>query len=124
MVPADTVDLLADCLRANGEKVNLKALSLRSRIGKGSCQGTICGSQVTAYLYDRGLYDSNSGLKDLGEFWIERWKGLRPILLDMPLAQAELQEAIYCGFFCFELLDPEDLEASSPGLESVNDARP
>jgi len=110
MVPASTVDLIADCLQENREKVNLKALSLRTRIGKGPCQGTFCGAQVTAYLYDLGLYHSNLGLDDLGKFLIERWKGIRPILLDMPLAQAELQEAVYCGFFCLELLDPEDLE--------------
>lgn len=111
MVPASTVDILADCLQQNGEAVNLKALSLRSRIGKGPCQGTFCGVQVTAHLYDRGLYDSNSGLKHLKKFLIERWKGIRPLLLDMPLAQAELQEALYCGFFCLEFLDREAMEA-------------
>jgi glycerol-3-phosphate dehydrogenase len=110
MVPASTVDLIADCLQENGEKVNLKALSLRSRIGKGPCQGTFCGAQVTSYLYDRGLCDSNLELKDLRKFLIERWKGIRPILLDTQLAQAELQEALYCGFFCLELADPEDID--------------
>jgi glycerol-3-phosphate dehydrogenase len=110
MVPASTVDHIADCLQEKGEKVDLKSLSLRSRIGKGPCQGTFCGVQVTAYLYERGFYDSNRGMKDLGKFLTERWKGIRPILLDMPLAQAELQEALYCGFFCLELLDHEDID--------------
>jgi len=119
MVTAGTVDIIADCLRETGEKPDLRALSLRSRIGKGPCQGTFCGAQVTAYLYERGLSDSNQGLKELREFLIERWKGIRPILLDMPLAQAELQEAVYCGFLCLELPDSGDMESLTISVESI-----
>jgi glycerol-3-phosphate dehydrogenase len=112
MVSSSTVDSVSKCLQEGRSRPNLKAISLRSRIGKGPCQGTFCGAQVTAYLYDRGLLKGDEGLIDLKEFLGERWKGTRPILWDMALAQAELQEAVYCGFFCLELspLDEKPFE--------------
>jgi glycerol-3-phosphate dehydrogenase len=76
---------------------------LRSRIGKGACQGTFCGVRVAAYLYDREQFVSDQGLIELRAFFSERWKGIRPILWGMSLIQEELQEALHCGLFGLEL---------------------
>lgn len=103
MVPKSAVDSLIASSRKQELRADLGSLSLRSRIGKGACQGTFCGTQVTAYLYDRGELESDQGLDGLREFLRERWKGTRCILWDMPLTQAELQEALYCGYFSLEL---------------------
>ena len=35
--------------------------------------------------------------------YIRAYAGVRPLLWDMPLIQAELQEALYCGFLCLDL---------------------
>jgi glycerol-3-phosphate dehydrogenase len=39
----------------------------------------------------------------LRAFLRERWRGQQPLLWDMPLAQAELMEAMHCGLFGLEL---------------------
>ncbi|MBN2123652.1 MAG: anaerobic glycerol-3-phosphate dehydrogenase subunit A [Deltaproteobacteria bacterium] len=103
MVSRSAVDSLVASLQEEGFRPDLSTLSLRSRIGKGACQGTFCGTQVTAYLCDRGHLEEDAGLVGLRSFLEERWKGTRSILWDRPLTQAELQEALYCGYFCLEL---------------------
>jgi glycerol-3-phosphate dehydrogenase len=54
MVPKSAVDSIVDAIRKQDGQPDLKAISLRSRIGKGACQGTFCGVRVTAYLFDQG----------------------------------------------------------------------
>ena len=57
MVSQSVVDeIVTNILKQNG-RPNLKAIGLRSRIGKGPCQGTFCSQRVTAYLYDRWSLD-------------------------------------------------------------------
>ena len=46
---------------------------------------------------------ADEGLTSLREFVTERWRGVRPLLWDTPLIQAELQEALYCGLLGLEL---------------------
>jgi glycerol-3-phosphate dehydrogenase len=82
---------------------DLLAIALRSRIGKGACQGTFCGVRVSAYMYDRGDFDPDQSLGNLRKFIAQRWKGQHPTLWDKQLIQAELLEALYCGFFGLEL---------------------
>ncbi len=103
MVPKSSVDSIIKSIHELSGQPDLKAIGVRSRIGKGSCQGTLCGLRLAAYLYDKGELDSDQGLISLREFLRERWRGVRPLLWDMPLIQAELQEAIYCGFLCLDL---------------------
>jgi glycerol-3-phosphate dehydrogenase len=43
MVPKSAVDSIVDAIRKQDGQPDLKAISLRSRIGKGACQGTFCG---------------------------------------------------------------------------------
>jgi glycerol-3-phosphate dehydrogenase len=95
-------DIVTNIFKQNG-RPNLKAIGLRSRIGKGPCQGTFCSQRVTAYLYDRGYLNTNEGAAELSAFLKERWRGQQPLLWDISLAQAELLEAIHCGFLGLEL---------------------
>lgn len=103
MVPQSVVDAIVSSLRKRGCRPNMKAIGLRSRIGKGPCQGTFCSQRVVAYLYDRGVFGGDQGVQELCAFLRERWRGQRPLLWDMPLAQAELMEAMHCGLFGLEL---------------------
>ncbi|UCD32175.1 MAG: anaerobic glycerol-3-phosphate dehydrogenase subunit A [Desulfobacterales bacterium] len=103
MVPKSTVDCIIDSIHQQNGQPDLKAIGVRSRIGKGACQGTICGIRLLAYLYHKGELNTDQGLKSLREFLRERWRGVRPLLWDMPLIQAEMQEALYCGLFGLEL---------------------
>ncbi len=103
MVPKGAVDSIIAAVEAAGDRVDLRAIGLRSRLGKGTCQGVFCGVRALAHLYNRGIYTDAEGLADLQKFLKGRWKGIRPILWGTQLAQEELQEALHCGFFSLEL---------------------
>jgi glycerol-3-phosphate dehydrogenase len=103
MVPKSAVDTIIDAIRAQNGRPNLQAIALRSRVGKGACQGTFCGARVSAYMHDLGELDAEKSLSDLREFLARRWTGQHPTLWDKQLIQAELLEALYCGFFGLEL---------------------
>jgi len=103
MVPKSTVDSIIAAIRKQDGRPDLISIGVRSRVGKGSCQGTICGLRLAAYLYDRGELNADEGLTGLRDFLGERWRGVRPLLWGMPLIQAELLEALYSGFLCLEL---------------------
>jgi glycerol-3-phosphate dehydrogenase len=81
----------------------LADLALRSRIGKGACQGTFCTVRAVAHLYDRGILAADAGLRESMDFFSERWRGQHPVLWGEQLAQAELAEAIHCGLHVAEL---------------------
>lgn len=102
MVPMSAVAQIADQLHAEGEMVDLEAIRLHSRMGKGSCQGAFCGLRTTGFLYERGIFSDDTGLEDLRRFLESRWKGLRPVLWGPQLVQEQLQEALHCGLFCLE----------------------
>jgi glycerol-3-phosphate dehydrogenase len=103
MVPQSVVDAIVTSLRERGSLPNMKAIGLRSRIGKGPCQGAFCSLRVASYLYDRDVFSHDQGVGELCDFLRERWRGQRPLLWDTPLAQAELMEAMHCGLFGLEL---------------------
>jgi glycerol-3-phosphate dehydrogenase len=102
MVPKSAVDAIVDTIRRQNGQPDLKAIALRSRIGKGACQGTFCGVRVTSYLMDQGQLDSAHSIPNLKEFLSKRWVGQHPTLWDKQLVQSELLEALYCGFFGLE----------------------
>jgi len=104
MVPLSAVDQIIDNLIARGETLDLSAVGLRSRVGRGSCQGAFCGFRMIAHLYERGELKSDQGLSLLRQFLERRWHGLRPILWGPQLVQEELQEALHCGLFGLEML--------------------
>jgi glycerol-3-phosphate dehydrogenase len=103
MVPLSAVDQIIDNLIAKGETLDLNAIGLRSRVGRGSCQGAFCGFRMIAHLYERGEFESAQGLSLLRQFLERRWHGLRPVLWGPQLAQEELQEALHCGLFGLEM---------------------
>lgn len=103
MVPRSVVDEMIDSFSDKDGNLNLGTIVSHSRAGRGACQGTFCGARLTGYLYDRGKLSSDQGLADLRRFLRERWKGQAPILWDLQLQQAELEESLYCGLFGLEL---------------------
>jgi glycerol-3-phosphate dehydrogenase len=106
MVPQSAVEEIVRGLRRQGGRPGLTAIGLRSRVGKGPCQGTFCSQRVTARLCDRRHLGDQEGVAELRAFLRERWRGQQPLLWDESLAQAELLEAMHCGFFGLELVAP------------------
>ncbi len=103
MVSKSVTDSLIASIHEQDGRPDLKALGVRSRIGKGTCQGTFCSIRISAYLYDIEQLHADQGLDGFRSFLNERWRGVRPLLWDASLGQSELKEAIHCGFFGLEL---------------------
>ncbi|MFD0981105.1 anaerobic glycerol-3-phosphate dehydrogenase subunit A [Tropicimonas aquimaris] len=108
MVARSAVDTIMQDAPGAEDHMSLKAIALRSRIGKGACQGAFCSMRVTSYLYDRGVYDSPDGLRLMREFVQERYKGVRPVLWGAQMPQAELAEILHCGLAGMDLTADED----------------
>ena len=105
MVPKSAVDQVIDYITVNNKKelAHLSDIGVRSRVGRGSCQGTFCGVRIAAHMYNEGKMSENQGLENIRQFLQERWKGQQPVLWGAQLSQAEMAEAIHCGFFGIEL---------------------
>jgi glycerol-3-phosphate dehydrogenase len=103
MVSRGIIDSLMESIREQHGTPDLKSLGVRSRIGKGACQGTFCSIRIAAYLYDSGELNDDQGIIELRSFLNERWRGVRPLLWKESLSQAELQEALHCAMFGLEL---------------------
>ncbi len=103
MVTKTAIDETIVSLRNINEKTSLTDICMRTRIGRGACQGAFCGTRALAYLFERGEHTAREGLADIGNFFQERWKGIRSILWGDQLIQAELTESIHCGLFDEEL---------------------
>jgi glycerol-3-phosphate dehydrogenase len=102
MIPASVIDSVIGSIRSQGGRPSLKAVGLRTRMGKGACQGSFCGARVTGHLCDRGELSGRDGQAELKQFLQERWKGERTILWGGQLVQSELKEAVYSGFLGLE----------------------
>ncbi|BBD09234.1 anaerobic glycerol-3-phosphate dehydrogenase subunit A [Desulfovibrio ferrophilus] len=107
MVSRDTVTAIVDEMGDMRGRSTLTAIGLRSRVGKGPCQGGFCGPRVTAHLYDIDKLSGQQGLTELRRFIERRWRGKAPVLWGTDLMQAELQEALHCAVFELELANPE-----------------
>jgi len=110
MLPKSAIDSLIDAIRKQNSHPSLRGIGLRSRLGKGPCQGTTCAHRIVAHMYERAELKSNEGIAHLRDFFRARWKGERPVLWDRQLAQAELKESIYCGLLDLELWAKTDRE--------------
>jgi glycerol-3-phosphate dehydrogenase len=104
-VPASAIDAIVQSAPGIEQEVSMRAIGVRSRVGKGSCQGSFCGMRVNSYLYDRGHYDSRQGLQHLRSYVSGRFKGVRPVLWGQQVPQMELAEALHCGLMGLDLLD-------------------
>jgi len=102
MVPQSVITAIARQIDPSGRRTDLNAIALRSRFGKGPCQGTYCSARVVSYLYDTGLLNGDQGVAQIRSFLRGRWRGQHPLLWENALMQSELMEAIHCGFFSFE----------------------
>ncbi|MCK5835848.1 MAG: anaerobic glycerol-3-phosphate dehydrogenase subunit A [Desulfobacula sp.] len=107
MVPASAIDSIVSSIRRNGGKPDLLSIALRSRMGKGPCQGSACSVRVLSHLYNKGEMTGSEGMEGLRRFLNERWKGEHALLWGTPLAQSSLKEMIHCGLFGLELGDRE-----------------
>lgn len=106
MVPQSAVDsIVASAPGEAAPAMSLEAISLRSRIGKGPCQGSFCGIRVASYLYDQGHYRNAAGLVSMREFFEERFKGQRLVVWGQQAAQMELAEALHCGLMGLDALE-------------------
>jgi glycerol-3-phosphate dehydrogenase len=116
MVPASAVDAIYAALRSAGDTPTLTDIGLRSRVGKGACQGGFCAVRTVAHLYQRGDFQARRGLAEILDFFGERWRGQRAVLWGEQLAQAELMEALHCGLFGEELSVEEWPDVGMPDV--------
>jgi len=105
MVPQSAIDQIVANAPGTGEEMTLEAIALRSRVGKGPCQGSFCGIRICSYLYDQGHYRDATGLTHLRAFFDERFKGQRSVIWGQQAAQMELAEALHCGLLGLDSLD-------------------
>lgn len=103
MVPASAVEAIYAALCSAGDTPTLGDIGLRSRVGKGACQGGFCAVRTIAHLYQHGDFRARRGLAEILDFLGERWRGQHAVLWGEQLAQAELAEALHCGLFGEEL---------------------
>ncbi|MEH0020614.1 MAG: anaerobic glycerol-3-phosphate dehydrogenase subunit A [Desulfobacter sp.] len=103
MVPASAIDAITADIKRHRGRPDLLSIGLRSRIGKGPCQGATCSTRVLSRLYDREEVRGKQGILDLKQFLNERWKGEHSLLWGDSLAQSSLKEMVHCGLFCLEM---------------------
>ena len=103
MIPQSHFDHILQALEEQNVYAELNAFRLRSRLGKGACQGAFCSVRLTNFMVDYNRYSGPQGLEEIKKFVGSRWVGQRPVLWDGQLAQAELFEALHCGLFGLEL---------------------
>lgn len=107
MVPQSAIsEVIADSPGGDSE-MSLESIALRTRAGKGPCQGSFCGIRITSHLYDQGYYTDNKGLYHMRDFFSERFKGMRSVIWGQQMAQMELAEALHCGLLGLENLNSE-----------------
>lgn len=74
---------------------NLVNLRRRTRLGMGTCQGSICACRASAML--ARSFGNDVALADLASFINERWKGMRPVGWGQTLVEANFSAWIYQG---------------------------
>lgn len=105
MVPQSAIDAIIKDSPGAEAGMTLEAIALRSRAGKGPCQGSFCGIRIASHLYDKGYYKDRTGLIHMRDFFNERFKGMRTIIWGQQAAQVELAEALHCGLLGLDNID-------------------
>ncbi len=103
MVSKSVVTSIVNAIKEQKAIPTIKDVGLRSRIGKGPCQGAFCGIRVAAHMYDTHERNGDEGVEDLKEFINSRWRGQRSLLAGVQLAQADLQEALQSGLYGLDI---------------------
>jgi len=106
MISRNQFKELITWLKETRKTSDLNALRVHSRLGKGACQGTFCSQRVTGFMYDEDYLKNDEGLYNIKDLLRERFTGQRPVLWDGQLAQDELNEALFCGFYGLDLEKP------------------
>ena len=119
MVPKSHFKELILWLKQNRETADLNSLRIHSRLGKGACQGTFCSMRVTGLMYDEAYIKDSQGLDNIKFLLDERFKGQKPVLWDNQLAQAELNEAMFCSFFGLDMIGPDPIEPDLIGSDLI-----
>ncbi len=109
MVPQSAIDTVINSIQETQGRPDLISVGLRTRIGKGPCQGTFCSLRILSHMVDSDVIRDHSDIKGLKHFLNERWKGEQSLLWDQALVQSSLKEMIHSGLFGLEL-------AGNPGL--------
>jgi glycerol-3-phosphate dehydrogenase len=107
MVPQSAIEQIFAGSPGSEQERTIEAIALRSRAGKGPCQGSFCGIRIASYLYDRGCYRDATGLAHMRDFFDERFKGQRCVIWGQQAAQMELAEALHCGLLGLDTLEDE-----------------
>lgn len=105
LVPQSAVDDVVQQSPGAEQAMTVQAIGLRSRIGKGTCQGAFCSMRLTSYLYDQSIYNNQKGLEHMRDFVSARFKGIKPILWGEQMPQFELAETMHCGLMGLDLFD-------------------
>jgi len=105
MLPQSAIAQIFDNKTGVDAQPTLESIALRSRAGKGPCQGSFCGIRIGSYLYDQGHYTDATGLTHLRDFFNERFKGQRSVSWGQQAAQLELAEALHCGLLGLDKLE-------------------
>lgn len=82
---------------ANLDVANLVDLRRRTRMGMGTCQGSLCACRAAATMSAAGVYSTTEAKSDLKKFVSERWKGMAPVAWGDTLREGELLSWIYDG---------------------------
>lgn len=120
MISTRIVDELTQAMTDEDLPFSLVTLGLRSRLGKGPCQGAFCVFRVMAHLYTKQVVHRTRGLHQMKAFIQNRFKGIRTVLMGPSLAQIELQEAFQCGLFNLEQHDVNRFCGADPSEENVH----
>jgi glycerol-3-phosphate dehydrogenase len=105
MVPQSAIEQIFAGSPGSEQERTIETIALRSRAGKGPCQGSFCGIRIGSYLYDQGYYRDATGLAHLRDFFDERFKGQRCVIWGQQAAQMELAEALHCGLLGLDSLE-------------------
>ena len=122
MVSGKAVDAIYAALVSAGDTPTLTDIGMRSRVGKGACQGAFCAVRTVAHLCQQGDFEAGRGLAEILDFIGERWRGQRAVLWGEQLAQAELMEALHCGLFAEELRGEEARDTGVPDAPRADPA--
>jgi glycerol-3-phosphate dehydrogenase len=115
MVPKSHFKELLGWLKQNRETADLNSLRIHSRLGKGACQGTFCSLRVTGFMYDEAYIKGSQGLDNIRFLLAERFKGQKSVLWGSQLAQAELNEAMFCSFYGLDVTDSDRADLAGKG---------
>lgn len=74
---------------------NLVNLRRRTRLGMGTCQGSICACRASAIMAK--TFGQSEAISDLESFINERWKGMMPVAWGQTLVEANFSAWIYEG---------------------------